>query len=68
MQRMQMKLSLLRQIFIYFSNEATQQVGHNVMIRVFNAGLLARSQFAYGRLTGQLDQGFQQFSSVTGQC
>jgi hypothetical protein len=45
--------------------EATAQIGTNVRARVFNAGLLARSQFASGRsATGQLDQGFPWFSLV----
>jgi hypothetical protein len=37
-----------------FLNKATAQIGTNVRACVFDAGLLARSQFA----TGQLDQGF----------
>jgi hypothetical protein len=32
-----------------FFNKATAQIGTNVRARVFNAGLLARSQFASGR-------------------
>jgi hypothetical protein len=34
---------------LFSSNKATAQIGSNVRICVFNAGLLARSQFASGR-------------------
>jgi hypothetical protein len=33
--------------------KAAAQIGTNVMARVFNAGLLARSQFASGRSCGR---------------
>jgi hypothetical protein len=32
-----------------FFNKTAAQIGTNVKARVFNAGLLARSQFAFGR-------------------
>jgi hypothetical protein len=38
----------------------TAQIGTNIRSRVFNAGLLARSQFA----SSQLEQGFLWFSLV----
>jgi hypothetical protein len=45
---MHMKTSV-KQIVNVFYNKATSQIGTNVRARVFNAGLLARSQFASGR-------------------
>jgi hypothetical protein len=45
--------------------KATAQIGTDVRARVFNAGLLARSQFV--SLTGKLDQSFPWFSLVSEQ-
>jgi hypothetical protein len=39
----------VKQTVNVFNNEATLQIGNNVRALVFNAGLLARSQFASGR-------------------
>jgi hypothetical protein len=48
--------------FGMFFNKATAQKGTNVRARVFNAGLLARSQ--EGLATCQQDQGFPWFFLV----
>jgi hypothetical protein len=45
---MHMKTSV-KQTVIVFYNKAASQIGTNVRDRVFNAGLLASSQFASGR-------------------
>jgi hypothetical protein len=52
---------------LHFTSRKIQQhrLGTNIRVRGFEAGLLARSQFASeGPATGQLDQGFPWFSSV----
>jgi hypothetical protein len=38
-----------KQICTFFLNKATTQTGTSVWVRAFNARLLAKSQFAYGR-------------------
>jgi hypothetical protein len=53
-------------LFLGDINTGTSQIGNNVKARVFNAGLLARSQFhPEGLTTGQLDQGYPWFSLVS---
>jgi hypothetical protein len=34
---------------LFFFEQTSSQIGTNIMVRVFNAGLVARSQFAFGR-------------------
>jgi hypothetical protein len=43
-----MKTSVKQTVNVFY-NKATSQIGNNVRTRVFNAGLLARSQFASER-------------------
>jgi hypothetical protein len=48
-----------------YLTKATAQPGTDARVRVFSAGLLARSQFASGRsCDGELDQGLSWFSLV----
>jgi hypothetical protein len=45
---MNIKTNVKQTVYVFY-NKATSQIGTNVRVRVFNAVLLARSQFASGR-------------------
>jgi hypothetical protein len=43
------KICKNKYVNFFFPNKATAQIGTNVRVRVFNVGLLAGSQFVFGR-------------------